>query len=134
VRALDRPGSDCTAARAAGARVSDVDGTARGGALAAAQLAKGTKLVAHAGLPGANDREEALATVRGAMAAALQAGAPFLLLSSATVYGRPRNLPCEEGEMKLPVDKHGEYPLAWSAKRSSGGARAGSSWVCSVRR
>ncbi|HEY4729570.1 MAG TPA: NAD(P)-dependent oxidoreductase, partial [Myxococcales bacterium] len=117
VRALDRPGSDCTAARAAGATVSDVELAQPEGALAAAQLAKGTKLVAHAAFPGANDREAALATVRGAMAAALQAGAPFLLLSSATVYGRPRNLPCEEGEMKLPVDKHGE--TRWAVEREA---------------
>jgi 2-alkyl-3-oxoalkanoate reductase len=117
VRALDRPGSDCTAARAAGATVSDVELAQPEGALAAARLAKGTKLVAHAAFPGANDREEALATVRGAMAAALQAGAPFLLLSSASVYGRPRNLPCEEGEMKLPVDKHGE--TRWAVEREA---------------
>ena len=117
VRALDRPGSDCTAARAAGATVSTVELAQPEGALAAAQLAKGTKLVAHAAFPGANEREEALATARGAMAAALQAGATFLLLSSTSVYGRPRNLPCEEGEVKLPVDKHGE--TRWAVEREA---------------
>jgi nucleoside-diphosphate-sugar epimerase len=51
------------------------------------------------------------------MAAALQAGAPFLLLSSTTVYGRPRNLPCEEGEVKLPVDAHGD--VRWAVEREA---------------
>src|SRR6202171_6795336 len=80
VRALDRPGSDCTAARAAGATVSDVELAQPEGALAAARLAKGNKVVAHAAFPGANDREEALAAVRGAMAAALPAGGAALRL------------------------------------------------------
>ena len=117
VRALDRPGSDCTAAGAAGASVSAVELAQPEGALAAAELAEGTKLVAHAAFPGANDREQALAGVRGAMAAALQAQAPFLLLSSTSVYGRPRNLPCEEGEVKLPVDRHGE--TRWAVEREA---------------
>ena len=117
VRALDRPGSDCTAARAAGAATHGVELAQPEGALLAAQLAKGAKLVAHAAFPGGDEREEALASVRGAMAAALQGRAPFLLLSSTTVYGRPRNLPCEEGEVKLPVDKHGE--VRWAVEREA---------------
>src|SRR5712671_4958477 len=117
VRALDRPGSDCTAARAAGASVHAVELAQPEGALTAAELAEGTKLVAHAAFPGANGREAALAGVRGAMAAALQARAPFLLLSSTSVYGRPRNLPCEEGEVKLPVDRHGE--TRWAVEREA---------------
>src|SRR5919108_826428 len=51
------------------------------------------------------------------MAAALQARAPFLLLSSTAVYGRPRNLPCEENEVKLPVDRHGE--TRWAVEREA---------------
>lgn len=117
VRALDRPGSDCTAARAAGAAASAVELAQPEGALQAAELASGAKLVAHAAFPGANDREGALAGVRGAMAAALQAGAPFLLFSSTSVYGRPRNLPCEEGEVKLPIDRHGE--VRWAVEREA---------------
>src|SRR3954471_308528 len=117
VRALDRPGSDCTAARAAGAATHGVELAQPEGALLAAQLAKGAKLVAHAAFPGGDEREEALASVRGAMAAALQGRAPFLLLSSTTVYGRPRNLPCEEGEVKLPVDRHGE--ARWAIEREA---------------
>jgi nucleoside-diphosphate-sugar epimerase len=117
VRAIDRPGSDCAAARAAGAEISAAELAEPDGALAAARLAEGTKLVAHAAFAGANEPEVAIASVRGAMAAALQAGAPFLLLSSASVYGRPRNLPCEEGEVKLPVDKHGE--IRWAVEREA---------------
>jgi 2-alkyl-3-oxoalkanoate reductase len=117
VRALDKPGSDCAAAAAAGARVELIELAQPEGALAAAELAKGTQLVAHAAFPGADEREESLVTVRAAMAAALQAGAPFLLLSSSTVYGRPRNLPCEEGEVKLPVDAYGE--TRWAVEREA---------------
>jgi nucleoside-diphosphate-sugar epimerase len=107
VRALDKPGSDCSVAAAAGARVALIELTQPDGALAAAELAKGVGLVAHAAYPGAFEREESLVTVRAAMAAALQAAAPMLLLSSSSVYGRPRNLPCEEGEVKLPIDANG---------------------------
>ena len=117
VRALDRPGSDCAAARAAGAETAFAELGQAEGALVAAKLAKGTKLVAHAAFAGANAREEAIAAARAAMAAALQAKAPFLLLSSATVYGRPRNLPCEEGEVKLPVDRHGQ--TRWAVEREA---------------
>jgi 2-alkyl-3-oxoalkanoate reductase len=117
VRAVDRPGSDCSIAQAAGAAVSAAELSQPEGALATAELANGTRLVAHAAFPGANEQDEALASVRGAMAAALQAGAPFLLLSSTSVYGRPRNLPCEEGEVKLPVDRHGE--TRWAVEREA---------------
>jgi nucleoside-diphosphate-sugar epimerase len=117
VRAIDRPGSDFTAPLAAGAMVAPVELAQAEGALAAAEAARGTQLVAHAAFPGADEREEALASVRGAMAAALNAGAPLLLLSSCTVYGRPRNLPCEEGEVKLPVDAHGE--TRWAVEREA---------------
>src|SRR2546422_7259721 len=94
VRALDRPGSDFTAARAAGALVGEAELSQPDGALAAAELAGHARLIAHAAFPAANDVPAALAPARAAMAAALQAGAPLLLLSSTTVYGRPRNLPC----------------------------------------
>lgn len=117
VRALDRPGSDCSVAAAAGARTSEAELSRPDGALAAAELAKGAALVAHAAFPGADKPQEALQTLRAAMAAALQAQAPFLLLSSTTVYGRPRNLPCEEGEVKLPVDAHGE--TRWAVEREA---------------
>ena len=117
VRALDKPGSDLSIAAAAGAQTASVELSSADGALAAASLARGASLVAHAAFPGADQREEALAGLRGAMAAALEAGAPLLLLSSTTVYGRPRNLPCEEGEVKLPVDAHGE--TRWAVEREA---------------
>jgi nucleoside-diphosphate-sugar epimerase len=117
VRALDRPESDLSVAQAAGAKPIFAELSRPEGSLAAAESARGAQLVAHAAFPGAAERDEALAGVRGAMAAALQAGAPFLLLSSTTVYGRPRNLPCEEGEVKLPVDAHGE--TRWAVEREA---------------
>ena len=117
VRALDRPGSDLTAAISCGAQPWFVELDQPEGALSAAELARGTELVLHAAFPGADQLEEALTTVRAVMAAALQAGAPFLLLSSTSVYGRPRNLPCEEGEVKLPVDAHGE--TRWAVEREA---------------
>ena len=117
VRAIDRPGSECAAALAAGAGVTQVELSRPDGALAAAELAKGAELVAHAAFPGAEFRQEALESVRASMAAALSVGAPLLLLSSTTVYGRPRNLPCEEGEVKLPVDAHGQ--TRWAVEREA---------------
>jgi nucleoside-diphosphate-sugar epimerase len=117
VRALDRPGSDLAVASAAGAACAFTELASPDGALLAAELAKGAALVAHAAFPGADRGEEALSMARAAMAAAVQAGAPFLLLSSTTVYGRPRNLPCEEGEIKLPVDAHGE--TRWAVEKEA---------------
>lgn len=117
VHALDRPGSDLAVAAASGARPVFAELSRPDGALAAAEVARGTDLVAHAAFPGPEQREEALSMVRAAMAAALQAKAPFLLLSSTTVYGRPRNLPCEEGEVKLPIDAHGE--TRWAVEREA---------------
>ena len=119
VRALDRPGAECAEARAAGASVHAAELARPEGALFAAGLARGAALVAHAAFPGAaaSDRERALAMVRAACAAAHAAGAPLVLLSSCSVYGRPRNLPCEEGELKAPVDADGE--ARWAVEREA---------------
>jgi len=117
VRALDRPGAECPEAAAAGATVVNAELDRPEGALFAAEQARGAQLVAHTAFPGAGELEEALALVRAAMAAALQSGAPLLLLSSCTVYGRPRNLPCEEGDVKAPVDQHGE--TRWAVEREA---------------
>ncbi len=117
VRALDRPGTDLSGARAAGAVLSAAQLDSPEGALFAAGLAKGAALVAHAAFPGGALRDEALATARATMASALAAGAPLLLLSSCTVYGRPRNLPCEEGDPKRPVDAHGQ--TRWAVEREA---------------
>jgi nucleoside-diphosphate-sugar epimerase len=117
VRALDRPGAECAAAKAAGAAIAHAELDQPDGALFAAELARGTAAVAHAAFPGADAPEAALASVRAACAAALAAGAPLLLLSSCTVYGRPRALPCEEGEIKAPVDAHGR--TRWAVEREA---------------
>lgn len=117
VRALDRPGVDCAAASAAGATVAHAELDRPEGALVAAELARGAALIAHAAFPGAGERETAVAMVRASCAAALSAAAPLLLLSSCTVYGRPLNLPCDEGEVKRPTDRHGE--ARWAVEREA---------------
>src|ERR1700730_6650932 len=117
VRALDGEGTDCAEARAAGAAVVHADLERPEGALFAAGQARDATLVAHAAFPGAGEVEAALAGVRAAAAAALSAQAPLLLLSSCAVYGRPRNLPCDEGELKAPVDAHGE--ARWAGEREA---------------
>src|SRR6202048_2367615 len=116
-RALDREGTDCAEARAAGAGVVHADLERPEGALFAAGQARDATLVAHAAFPGAGEVEAALAGVRAAAAAALSAQAALLLLSSCAVYGRPRNLPCDEGELKAPVDAHGE--ARWAVEREA---------------
>ena len=108
VRALDRPGSG---------QPIEAELERPEGALTAGAAARGVSLVAHAAFPRHAGRQEALTSVRAAMAAALEAGAPFLLLSSCSVYGRPRNLPCDEGEVKAPVDAHGE--TRWAVEREA---------------
>ena len=117
VRAIDRPGAECAAAKAAGALVAHAELDRPEGALFAAELSKGAALVAHAAFPGAEVVQAAEASVRAACAAALSAGAPLLLLSSCTVYGRPRSLPCDEGEIKAPVDAHGR--TRWAVEREA---------------
>jgi nucleoside-diphosphate-sugar epimerase len=119
VRALARPGVSCSRAKAAGAALHFGELDRPEGALLASQLAQGTSLFAHASFPGGGqaDRHAALAMVRAACAAALSAGAPLLLLSSCTVYGRPRNLPCDEGELKAPVDEVGE--ARWAVEQEA---------------
>src|SRR5258708_6659855 len=98
VRALDRPESNLSVAQAAGAKPIFAELSRPEGSLAAAESARGAQLVAHAAFPGAAERDEALAGVRGAMGAARQARGPLLPLSSPTLYRRPPNLPFEAGE------------------------------------
>jgi len=125
VRAIDRPGAGCVEARAAGASVAEINLDQPQGSLAAAEVARGATLFAHCAFPRDVDRVAALSAVRTACAAALQANAPLLLLSSCSVYGRPANLPCEEGDPKTPVDLEGEVRWAvereaWTARRERG--------------
>jgi nucleoside-diphosphate-sugar epimerase len=117
VHALDRPGADCAEARALGATIVAADLETSEGALLAAFEARGATLVAHASFPARGDAPAAVAAARAAIAAAVSAEAPLLLLSSCSVYGRPRNLPCDEGELKAPVDSHGE--ARWAVEREA---------------
>ncbi len=71
--------------------------------------ARGAEAVFHVGIRtsrehGTQQRADAEATAAYAAGrAALEARARrFVLVSTASVYGRPRNLPCEEGELKAP--------------------------------
>ncbi len=118
VRAVDRPGAACEAARSAGASVSLLQIDQAEGALALAELARSAQVVAHCAFPrDTSSRDEALASIRAACTAALSGGAPLLLLSSCSVYGRPRNLPCDEGDLKAPVDAEGE--LRWEIEQEA---------------
>ena len=116
VRALDRPGAHRSPVPPQAAYTEAELGSPEA-ALVTAELAKGTSIVAHAAFPGAGLDETALEMARASMAAALSAKATLLLVSSATVYGRPRNLPCEEGEPKRPVDAHGQ--TRWAVEREA---------------
>ncbi|GAC1341742.1 MAG: hypothetical protein NVSMB23_13680 [Myxococcales bacterium] len=117
VRALERPGAGCPEARAAGATVIEADLETPEGALLAAAEAGPAALIAHAAVPGSGEAAAAVVAVRAAIAAAVPARVPLLLLSSCSVYGRPRNLPCDEGELKAPVDAHGE--ARWAVEREA---------------
>ena len=117
VRAIDRPGADASFLQGLGVPLSEARLERPEGALLVASEARGAALVAHAAFPPAGEHKDALAMARSAMAAAVEAGAPLLLLSSCTVYGRPPNLPCEEGELKAPVDAHGE--TRWAVEREA---------------
>jgi len=86
--------------------------------------AQGVEAVFHMGLrtrrdlePGVRADAEA-AAARAAGRAAAGAGARrFVLLSTAAVYGRPRNLPCQEGELKAPRTP-GEW-ARWRAEQAA---------------
>ncbi|MBS2022901.1 MAG: NAD(P)-dependent oxidoreductase [Deltaproteobacteria bacterium] len=117
VRAVELPGIECPEALAAGATVHAAQLDRPEGALALAELAKGASLLVHAAFPAVDDARVAVELVRASCAAAVSAQAPLLLLSSCAVYGRPRNLPCDEGELKEPVDAQG---LArWAAEHEA---------------
>ncbi len=80
--------------------------------------------VVHAGVRTPRDLEEALRTdaERAAASAAArlagQVGARRLIhLSTCAVYGRPRNLPCREAELKAPRTAYER--IRWEAERAS---------------
>lgn len=117
VRAVERPGLEAPPAVAAGATLHAAQLDRPEGALFLGELSRGADLLAHAAHPAADDPEAAVQLVRASCAAAVLAGAPLLLISSCAVYGRPRNLPCDEGELKAPVDAPG---LArWAVEREA---------------
>jgi nucleoside-diphosphate-sugar epimerase len=84
----------------------------------------GAEAVVHLGLrtPRALDEarrtEAEVAAARAASAIARAAGARRLVhVSTAAVYGRPRNLPCREGELKAPRTAYER--IRWAAERAS---------------
>jgi len=85
--------------------------------------AAGAEILVHVGVRtspsrSAAERSRAEAEAVAACArAAGQAGARrFLLLSTASVYGRPRHLPCDEGELKQP--RTPRERARWQAERA----------------
>lgn len=84
----------------------------------------GAGAVVHLGLRTPRDADEALRAEAEALAAtaaaelARTAGARRLVhVSTVGVYGRPRNLPCREGELKAPRTAHER--IRWRAEQSS---------------
>jgi nucleoside-diphosphate-sugar epimerase len=84
----------------------------------------GAEVVVHVGLRSARDlpeRERAeaeAAAAAGAAELALASGARRLVhVSTVSVYGTPRNLPCREGELKAPRTAHER--IRWRAEQAS---------------
>ncbi|BDG07653.1 NAD-dependent epimerase/dehydratase family protein [Anaeromyxobacter paludicola] len=87
------------------------------------QAAAGVEALFHVGVrtPRLMDAERRAALEEGAAfaagMAARRAGAHrFVLVSTASVYGRPRNLPCDEGELKRP--RSAAERARWRAERA----------------
>jgi len=94
------------------------------GRLRAGVGARGAEAVVHGGLRTPRDLEEgARAATEAAAAAAAAAlarevGARRLVhVSTVSVYGTPRNLPCREGELKAPRTAHER--IRWRAEQAS---------------
>ncbi len=84
----------------------------------------GVAAVVHLGLRTARELDEPVraeaeaAAAAGAAELARAAGARRLVhVSTAAVYGRPRNLPCREGELKAPRTAHER--IRWRAEQAS---------------
>lgn len=89
-----------------------------------AETIRGAELLAHAGIrPPAGVAPERRADLEAAAAwqagrAAVLAGVRRLLhLSTVSVYGRPRSLPCREGDLKAPRTDFGR--ARWGAERAA---------------
>jgi nucleoside-diphosphate-sugar epimerase len=85
---------------------------------------RGAEVVVHLGLRTPRDLDEALrseaerAAALGAAELARAAGAKRLVhVSTVAVYGRPRNLPCREGELKAPRTPYER--IRWRAEQAS---------------
>jgi nucleoside-diphosphate-sugar epimerase len=94
------------------------------GRLRAAVDVRGAEAVVHSGLRTPRDLDEGSRTLAetaaaaGAAALAQEAGARRLVhVSSVAVYGRPRNLPCREGELKAP--RTAVERIRWQAEQAS---------------
>jgi nucleoside-diphosphate-sugar epimerase len=89
-----------------------------------AAAARGSEAIFHVGIRTARDlsaalraRLEAEAAQLAALAARDAGARRFVLLSTASVYGRPRNLPCQEGDAKHP--RTAAERARWGAERAA---------------
>jgi nucleoside-diphosphate-sugar epimerase len=94
------------------------------GSLRLERSPEGAAAVVHAGLRTSRQLDEGLraqaeaAAAAGAAELARAAGARRLVhVSTVGVYGRPRNLPCREGELKAPRTAHER--IRWRAEQAS---------------
>ncbi len=86
--------------------------------------ARGAEILVHVGLRTPRELEEPL-RIRAEHDAALAAGLlardagtrRYVHVSTAAVYGRPRNLPCHEGELKNP--RTAQERIRWQAEQGS---------------
>jgi nucleoside-diphosphate-sugar epimerase len=95
-----------------------------GGQLRPPADARGAEAVVHCGLRTPRDLDEGpraaaeTAAAAGAADLAREAGARRLVhVSTVAVYGRPRNLPCREGELKAP--RTSLERIRWQAEQAS---------------
>jgi nucleoside-diphosphate-sugar epimerase len=94
------------------------------GRLRAGEGARGAEAVVHGGLRTPRDLDEGArsaaeaAAASGAAALARDLGARRLVhVSTVSVYGKPRNLPCREGELKAP--RTALERIRWRAEQAS---------------
>ncbi len=120
VRSSRAPPASC---RGAGSRFAASSWVPTAGSTSR-EAARGAEVVVHAGVRtprGLAEAERARREADAALAAgraARQAGARrFVFLSTVSVYGRPRNLPCGEGEPKSP--RSAFERARWAAERAA---------------
>lgn len=103
-----------------------------------ATAARGAEVLVHVGVrtphhadTGWRAAAEARAARRAALAARDAGAGRFLLVSSAAVYGRPRHLPCDEGELKRP--RTAAQRARWEAERAAWRAFREGAPLCVLR-